>query len=232
MRIQRTAVTRAASRRAAAVIALAFAISALTASAASAFLFQAESYPAEGVGKNTNTHVFHVEGGRVECTEVKFTGALSGASETLRAKAEYKNCTAFGIVGATVSMEGCEYEFHVSSEDSSEHFLGWDALVNSSGKSCEEKPAKITSGSCVVTNQPQTDLLTVSYNNLNGSAWSKTTSPWTEVESSSVIKGATYTEGEGCLKPGTHTNGEYTGATLVKIFKSEKQIGGRIFNGL
>jgi hypothetical protein len=207
-----------------------FATSALAASAASAFHFEAEEYPAKGVGKNTNTHVFHVEGGKVECKEVTFTGTMAAASETLRAKAVYKNCLAFGVFPATVSMEGCEYEFHVSEETSAGHFKGSDSIVNSSGKSCEEKPAKITAGSCIVTNGPQTGLKTVSYTDLNATSWKTPPHPpWEEVESSSVITGATYTEGSGCLKPGTHTNGEYSGAMLVKIYNEfNEQIGGRI----
>lgn len=203
--------------------------SGLAATTASAFKFEAEKYPATGVGTNTNTHVFKVEAGEVKCTEVIFKGALSAASETLRAKAEYKGCTAFGFP-ATVSMEGCEYEFRVGEEVSLNHYNGSDAIVNSTGKSCEEKPAKIVTLSCTVSTGPQANLKTVEYENLNSSSWEKTPHPpFAEVESSSVITGSTYTESSGCLKPGTHSNGTYSGATLVKIDNElGEQIGGRI----
>jgi hypothetical protein len=206
-----------------------FAASGLVAATASAFKFEAEKYPATGIGTNTNTHVFKVEAGEVKCTEVTFRGSLSAASEALRAKAEYKGCTAFGFP-ATVSMEGCEYEFRVGEEVSADHYKGSDAIVNTTGESCKEKPSKIVTLSCTVTSGPQTGLKTVNYANLNSASWEKTPHPpFAEVESNSVILEATYTESSGCLKPGTHSNGTYSGATLVKIDNEhEEQIGGRI----
>lgn len=223
-----TRLARVAVRYWLALVAI-LAASGLAATTASAFKFEAEKYPATGIGTNTNTHVFKVEAGEVKCTEVIFRGSLSGASETLRAKAEYKGCTAFGFP-ATVSMEGCEYEFHVAEEVSPDHYKGSDSIVNTTGKSCEEKPAKIVTFTCTITSGPQTGLKTVNYVNLNSSAWEKAPHPpFAEVESSSLILEATYTESSGCLKPGTHSNGTYSGATVVKIDnEAAEQIGGRV----
>jgi hypothetical protein len=170
------------------------------------------------------------KGGEVKCAEATFTGTMTAASESLRAKAVYKGRTVLGS-SATVSMEGCEYEFHVAEETSPQHFKGNDAIVNTTGKSCEEKPVKIkiTTLTCVVTSGPQTGLKTVEFVDLNPTSWKTPTQPSSEIKLSIAITGAKYTEGSGCFKPGEHSNGAYAGATLLKIYNGPgAQIGGRV----
>lgn len=205
------------------------AVCAASASAASAYTFEAEEYPAYGIGKSTEPQEFKVGAGSIQCSEVTYTGTIAEASETLRVKAQYNGCTAFSLP-AEVSMGGCEYEFRMKEEPIAGYFKGEDAIVNATGKSCAEHPITMKAITCTVTSGPQEGLHTVEATDLNGSSWlSPPHPPWAEVESTSVITNAKYTESSGCITPGEHGNGEYIGTTLIKVYNEiEEQIGGRV----
>lgn len=80
---------------------------------ASAAEFRGATSPVTVTGSQSTTHKFTVEGSTVTCTTATFSSAATAVptSEVLITPV-YKGCTAFGIAGATVSMNGCQYKFH------------------------------------------------------------------------------------------------------------------------
>jgi hypothetical protein len=80
---------------------------------ASAAQFKGSTSPVTVSGAQSTTHKFTVEGSAVTCTTATFSSAPTAVptSEVLITPV-YKGCTAFGIAGATVSMNGCQYKFH------------------------------------------------------------------------------------------------------------------------
>src|SRR5712672_2585136 len=82
-------------------------------SAASAAEFRGATSPVTVTGSQSTTHKFTVEGSTVTCTTATFSSeATAVPTSTVLITPVYKTCTAFGIAGATVSMNGCQYKFH------------------------------------------------------------------------------------------------------------------------
>lgn len=198
-----------------------FALGAVAAASASAKLFEAETYPATVKATSTNTHKFKVESGTVECKKATFSGSLGAASETVKVKPVYTECSfvPLGLGGetATVNMNGCEYNLHTNGEADVECATGVTVTVTAA--TCEVKVGK------------QTGLKTVEYKNVNEASWKTPPHPpFTEVEVNAKVKGITYTESTLCKNPGTKSTGEYEGNTLAKGFNEEaKQQGARVF---
>lgn len=180
------------------------AMTAMVASAASAANFTASSYPASGSGGQTTEHVFTVQGSTVKCKTANFTGSLSAASETMSITPEYKECTAFGFINATVNMNGCTYEFKTGA-GSGDNWAGTVVVKCPTGKEIT-----VEAGPCVVHIPAQTPTTNkVSFTNETGSP--------NKVLVKSEVEGIHSKVTSGFLCPLTSkeldTTGKYTGTT-------------------
>jgi hypothetical protein len=94
-----------------------FAMSALTASAASAVNFKGESNPTHVTGATgLIENVFATTGGTVKCKNVNIKDEVELKTEltTISAEPVYTNCTASGQT-TTIAFNGCKYNFTASS---------------------------------------------------------------------------------------------------------------------
>src|SRR6059036_2059114 len=91
----------------------ALAVTAVAASAAQATTtFTAGSTSGTITGTQTTKQVFTTNAGKVECTTAHQEGKFTAASfTTLTVTPTYSGCTAFGFIGATVTMNGCTYTY-------------------------------------------------------------------------------------------------------------------------
>lgn len=99
------------------VLAAMLAISALTASAASALEFNSNKSPATLTGTSGNTtHVFKVDGETASCT-AEYTPAslVTPRNSVPNIKVTYSSCVIFGIPGG-INMGGCTYEFRTPND--------------------------------------------------------------------------------------------------------------------
>jgi hypothetical protein len=127
------------------------AVSAVSVSAASATNFECEKVPCLVEGTGTGG-IFEVGGTSVECEKGLFKSEdVSAPSETLLILALYHKCKAFGIVNATVNMNGCDYTFHTN------------GTVDIGPAGCG--PISIKAATCEVTVGAQTGLSSVTYTN-------------------------------------------------------------------
>lgn len=182
------------------VLVAVMALSAVAASAASAANFTAASYPVSLHGEQPAEpkHVFYVGDGEVECETVTFTGTSTSASETQTITPYYGGtgaCEAFGFVGATVQVNGCDYLFNVT---------GTVNLVCPTGR---EIKISDNLGICTVHVKPQTGINGISYAN-NGNHLDVTAAS-TNIHA--VITGAFC---PATVK--THTNAAYSGKVTLK----------------
>jgi len=213
------------------LIAFVLALSAVAAQAASANspgVFEAETYPATVKASQTVRHVFTVNSGKTECTGAEFEGTAAAASSELNVMANYTGCTAFGGA-ANVEMRGCEYKFHAGNETAANVHAGTVDVVSKAGKNCATEPIRVQAATCTVTVGPQNGLGALTFTNLNPGQFGLGGPPFAEVEVGVNVSGITYTEAFGCLVPGTHNNGTYTGKALVKgLNGGGAQIGVRV----
>jgi hypothetical protein len=97
-----------------------FAVNALVASGAQAAKLSTESGGSTVIEADQveGGHVFSVEGNNVTCTTAHFVSVAKGTNTTtavangateVTVHPTYTGCTAFGIVGATVTTTGCNY---------------------------------------------------------------------------------------------------------------------------
>ncbi len=129
------------------------ALGAIASSSAFATLefFECEKYPCLVEGTGTGG-VFAIGGTSVECEKGLFKSEEQSArSEELLILAKYDKCTAFGFVGATVNMNGCDYTFHTN------------GTVDIGPAGCG--PIQIKALECEVTVGSQAGLGTVKYDN-------------------------------------------------------------------
>lgn len=185
-----------------------FALSAVAAASASATKFEAETYPVKIKGTQTNTQLFKVESGSVECANATFTGELPkepGASETLKVKPVYSNCKFAAFEGVKVEMNECTYLLHAGVKVTETEFnKGVVDVECPTGKTIT-----VTTLTCVVTVGPQAGLGELTY-------VVKGTGKTREVEVVANVTNIKYTESSLCLKPGEHANGVYKGNVLAK----------------
>jgi hypothetical protein len=122
--------------------------------------FEAEEYPVEVTGVQTEgSHVLGVEGGlSVVCEEAKFKGSMDGWSETEELAPEYKKCTASGFA-ATITTNGCVYKLHAGEPLAEEgDFEGTTDLVCPTGNKIV-----VVAGTCEVQIAAQTGLGKIEY---------------------------------------------------------------------
>jgi hypothetical protein len=197
-----------------AVIAMS-AIAAQTASAAHD-VFHAESAPVTLTGTQEGTHVFTAEGNEVTCTTATFLGTQKDLTATeLTINPTYTGCK-FGSLNATVDTANCHYIF----DDETTPSTG-DAHVYSD---CTTGNIKITMSGCTISIDNDQTLNGVAYDNVNNNGGNTR-----EVTVTATVSAINYSaSGFGCglagIKTGAHTDGTYTGNTIVT--GEEDKVGG------
>jgi hypothetical protein len=184
-----------------------FAFGAVAVSSASATKFKCTSYPCMVLAPVTGGS-FVVEGTEVKCTGGEFTsGTLSADSELLLVTPVYSSCKAFGFVGATVNMNGCNYVFHTN------------GTVDIEPSGCG--PIKITASTCETLVNSQTGLSTIAYDNAQeaGAMVVKVLAKVTGIHAT------TDKTGIGCPKVGLVTNATYTETSTVKGLNGGTTVG-------
>lgn len=185
-----------------AVAAIAITSVAFANAAVAAPLFHSESAPVTFKGTSPNNE-FVTNAGSVACETSSFSGSNSTtSSSTATLTPVYSGCTAFGVVGAKISMNGCAYLFHLV-EGSSPPTAKVDVECPSG------KEVTIEASICTVHVPPQSGLSHVVFTN-KGSKKTR------DIEASVTVGGITYTATSGCLNAGTASNGIYSGTVTVQ----------------
>jgi hypothetical protein len=192
------------------------AFSAVAVASASAKEFQAEKYNVVVKAHNTATQVFKIGGTTVECKKVTFESnnpavtppnEIAAAATTLRVKVtsgaeEYQECKAFGIVGATVKMNECNYVFHAPTTPTSN--VGSVDIVCPTGK-----VITIEAGGCTVSVGAQTGLEKVTYAKVG-------TGSGRMVEVTPAVEKIAYKTNKAFLCPAEKETTLYSGANLAE----------------
>jgi hypothetical protein len=181
----------------AAVVVLA--LSAVVVSTASAANFTASKYPTAmtTTSSNANDDFSLGEAGKVECHLHLHIAAISGPTLGLTLFPTWTNCTAFGFLNATVSMNECDEEIYVPT--------GYAIVCPA------EKKMTVVAGTCEVQIGGQTGLSSVALSNSG-----------TGISMKANVSGIAYTvtkDGFGCPFSGTgaKTGGTYTQNNAVLI---------------
>jgi len=196
------------------------AMSALGASAAQAevkttFDMGATSGTIEGA--QVGQQVFTTDAGTVTCTTSTLSGSFTAASTTEQtATPTYGGCTAFGFVGATIAMNGCDYLFKGTTTKAPEPA---ETLATVDIICPKEKEITVTAFTCVVHVEPQTNLEHIKFVN------NKTKTP-DDVDAEATLTKIKYTPTSGCpgeFTPGKTTeDGTFNGKATVKAFDTSK----------
>jgi len=189
------------------------------AQAASGIEFKAKEYPVRVLAKQKTTHEFKIGSSEIKCTEASFSSAepefLKEKSTTILLSATYGKCTAFGLVEATVKMEGCLYLLMTSTETEGTVDIKGHGGTN---KTCEEKPILLVAKAvgCEVTVGVQSGLKTATYKNESGKVL--TTFSISKIAYHSNEKGA------GCPKNGEEAT--YKGEVEAEGFNERGESDG------
>ncbi len=168
-------------------------------------------YPVTLHGGTSGVEEFETEAGTVECTWSAYDAVVSEATSTVTVAPEYKECDAFGLVSATISMEGCAYVFHAGGKASSDNYDASADITCPAGKSIV-----VSAGTCKVAVPAQTGLESTDLIDDTGA------SPKKDITIRPTITGLAYTvTQDGFLCPfestGHKTDGEYTNSANITI---------------
>jgi hypothetical protein len=181
------------------------AMSAVAAGSANAADFMSEGNVDTVVSADqVGTHVFTVDGSNVTCTTAHFESALlASPASSVRVHPEYKGCTAFGFVNATVNTEACDYVLSAGT-------LASDEAPGELEVDCEGGSIVITAATCEAKVGSQTFSSGLNFVN-NTEAGTVTL----EAEVTGIVTNKTK-DGFLCPLSGTgEGSGAYTGDTLV-----------------
>lgn len=100
-------------------------------------LFEAESYPSSVSGSSVGQHTFVNQGWMTNrCKGVSLAGTVSSASGSVTASPGFEGCEVLGIP-ATLSTNGCTYEFHLGSKLAAGRYSGTADIDCPPGKAIE-----------------------------------------------------------------------------------------------
>lgn len=184
-----------------------------TSSSAAHVTYTCSKYECKATGSAfQGAEKFTTEAGTVECDShfvVEEVGTLVGtgiqaASTEVTARPTYTNCVAFGFLGASVSMEGCDYVLTATEKIALGVYTHHVNIVCLAGV-----PIKIVAGTCEALVPAQTGLTRVKTTNI---AEGKVT---VQPEVANVTLNVTK-DGIGCPFSGTgHKTGLYHGDVVV-----------------
>jgi hypothetical protein len=173
------------------------------AGSASAAEFHSEVEHTGISGSRIGTDVFTVNAGTWKCTELTYSGTQSTGvtSSEITVIPKWGGCTAFGFIGATIDVNGCDYRFTPNANP-------YLHIV------CPTKTIEVTTPNCIVTVGSQTVNSGVTYTNGGAGATR-------DVTVKLGLSGLTYTQLNKAFPnctggAGTFTNGTYSGEATVK----------------
>jgi hypothetical protein len=197
-------------------LAVALAIGALAASAASAGTFKAASYPATITGEQTSQILFTGVVGTWKCGGLAMQGELKGESGTLNLTPVYSECSWAGIA-ATINMEGCTYEYVAGNTvEGKENKI--EATMNVRCPAGKEALLTLTNG-CTIRIGEQTGLKNVTAEN--------TLLAPTVVDLQLAITGMKYKVVNGSKCPNTPADGTYTNGAMSGVERLLAESGGK-----
>lgn len=174
-----------------------------TAPGASASEFHASSGPVSLTGEQLTAHKISVTGSSITCTTAKMTGtAWSKTQHAVNLYPQYSGCTAFGFVGATINSVGCYFEFDAD--------FGIDFWGCSNG--AMTITASSAFGKCVLEIPVFLGWNGTSYANEGSSPNRKVIVTF---NATNLHMRVTTSTGICPVAAGTHTNGTYTGTSVV-----------------
>lgn len=188
------------------VLAATLAMAAMSAPAASAAEFHTGFvYALSGSQPSGKSDVATFKAGTVTCNTIHYIGELkTTTSSTLTLAPSFSECSAFGFIGASLDVNGCEYVFHTGAEPRTE-------IDCPAGKSIDT-----TAFNCWVTVGPQS-LKSVSYTNEEAEGAS-------DVRINMNLTGLSYTQHSksfpGCSN-GSFSDGKVIGALTLKASAEE-----------
>lgn len=140
---------------------------AASATAVTSQKFTASQYPVTLHSENTaGVEEFGTEGGVVKCNST-YEATVSETSTTLTVTPTYSSCSAFGFAEATVTTNGCDYIFHLTTKVSFGSESGFQAHVDIS--ECNSSTGiQIIAGTCEAWVVPQSGLTTVDVSSMTG----------------------------------------------------------------
>jgi hypothetical protein len=192
-----------------------FAMSALSASVASAEFFHSEVEHTTLDGTQVGTDVFTVKAGTVSCGEAKYTGTTTSKTvKSITVFPTYSECTAFGFVSTKIDVPaGCGYTFTPTGPPFI-HIVG-----------CNTTPITVTAFNCWVTVKDQSPKGTVAY--VTGGAAGATH----DIEVQVSLEEITYQQHNKNFPfctggAGIFNDGKYTGkATVIGTDTAGNQVG-------
>jgi hypothetical protein len=194
-------------RQALLLVAVLSGLSAIFSSPASAeFHSAAEHTVLDGTQVGSDSLVFNA--GKISCSTITYSGTLSAkTSSTASLTPSYSGCNAFGFVGVTIDVNGCQIVLHQNTE-----------LTDIS---CGAKPIEITAPNCTLTIGSQTGLASSTFS-------TEGTSPKRDIKVKLNLTGLSYTQtgkGEPPCTSKSFSDGVYTAeATLTGTDTSSNQI--------
>lgn len=185
-----------------------FAMSAATATAASADDFTAEKYPATLTGSNTTANdQLVLTTGIVNCKKSTYTATVSAATTSVSVTPSYSECTAFGFPSA-IDTNGCKYIFNVGAGTTGDADISCEA-----GKSITFTAIGAGTVKCTIHITSQSYIAgAVTYSNTGSGT---TREMGIEVSLSGIDYSHTKGTGIGACTAGSATNGTVSAAALV-----------------
>jgi hypothetical protein len=171
--------------------------------------------------QDNGLHIFHNDGGNVECSTAVFTGTTTGASvNELTITPSYNECKAFGFAKAEVHHNGCNYTF-TTPETKSANEVTWNNnqihIVCNTGNPITITPTFAGVSVCtqfVDTQTPTGGHVTgtnAGVNNPNGM----------DITLHVALTGIHYFgTGGACGNNETHNNATYNGTSTVRAFSN------------
>lgn len=173
----------------------------------------AGSFPLSLTGEQSGGyHTLGFAAGTAECTTAKLSAEVpSSAWNPFPVSAEYGGCNVFGLAGGSVSMNGCNYAFSITSHAVGQTYNGHADINCPAGKAIEVVSTSGGKVRCTVTIPTQvTDSGGLSYTN----------QAFSTIYLSLSVKGIDYHqqkgEGLGACATGDYTNGTYSGSSVLE----------------
>ncbi len=191
----------------------ALAINAVAVGMASADVLTSEKSVTTLTGTQEGEDVFEVDGGKVTCTHVTYSGTLTASSSSsVTVTPTYTGCTFVGLA-ATVTMNGCDYLVTINSAVG--NTTGNVDIVCPTGNEVTVTAPSIGTAKCIVHVPPQNNLTTSTGTNLTGAGTTKELTLDINITNISYSQTKGTAETGNCETKDNTTGGKYTGKALI-----------------
>jgi hypothetical protein len=170
---------------------------------AAAAEFHSEVAHTQISGSQIGSDSFTGNAGTWKCSELTYIGtqATEATSSEITATPKFGGCTAFGFIGATIDVNGCDYRFTPNANP-------YLHIV------CPTKPIEVTTATCTITFPAQTVNSGVTYTNERAGTTR-------DLRVKFSMTGLSYTQDNKAFPncpggAGTFSNGTYSGEATIK----------------